>query len=241
RQSKGLIIPRFWVRLPAVPLLTTHRAEGPSMPSILVTGANRGLGLEFVRQYAADGWRVFACCRNPDEAADLRALASERVSLLTLDVADHRQIEALAVALKNEPIDILLNNAGIYGPNKMFLGQIDYDTWEEVLRVNTLAPVKMAECFLDNVARSQRKIIAALSSTMGSIERNVEGRHYLYRSSKAALNMAYKSLSIDLKPRGISAVVLCPGWVQTDMGGADAPLTPEQSISGLKQVLGRLR
>jgi NAD(P)-dependent dehydrogenase (short-subunit alcohol dehydrogenase family) len=211
------------------------------MPSILVTGANRGLGLEFVRQYAADGWRVFACCRNPDEATDLRALVSERVTLHRLDVADRGQIEALAATLKNEPIDILLSNAGLYGPNQMFLGEINYEAWEEVLRVNTLAPIKMAECFLDNVVRSQRKIIAAISSTMGSIERNEEGRHYLYRSSKAALNMAYRSLSIDLNSRGIIAVVLCPGWVQTDMGGASAPLTPEQSISGLKKVLAQLR
>ncbi len=211
------------------------------MSSILVTGANRGLGLEFVRQYAADGWRVFACCRNPDKATALRALASDRVSLHPLDVQDHRQIEALAKTLKNEPIDILLNNAGIYGPEKVLLGQIDYDTWAEVLRVNTLAPLKMAECFLENVARSERKIIAAISSTMGSIASNEEGRHYLYRSSKAALNMAYKSLSIDVKPRGIIAVVLCPGWVQTDMGGPTATLKPEQSISGLKRVLGGLR
>jgi NAD(P)-dependent dehydrogenase (short-subunit alcohol dehydrogenase family) len=211
------------------------------MPTILVTGANRGLGLEFVRQYAADGWRVFACARNPAEAAALRSLASIRVSLHKLDVRHHAQIEKLAGELKKEPIDILLNNAGTYGPNKMSLGQIDYDAWMEVLRVNTLAPVKMAECFLENVARSEKKLIASISSTMGSIARNVEGRHYLYRTSKAALNMGTKSLSIDVQPRGIIAVVLCPGWVQTDMGGPNATLTPEQSITGLRRVLSGLR
>jgi NAD(P)-dependent dehydrogenase (short-subunit alcohol dehydrogenase family) len=214
------------------------------MPSILVTGANRGLGLEFVRQYALDGWRVFACCRNPANAADLHAIADssgKRVTLHALDVQHRAQIETLARDLKAEPLDILLNNAGLYGPNKMFLGQVDYDAWEEVLAVNTLAPLKLAECFLENVAASKRKIIASISSTMGSITLNTEGRHYLYRSSKAALNMVVKSLSIDVRSRGIIAVALCPGWVQTDMGGPGAPLKPAESISGMKRVLAGLR
>jgi NAD(P)-dependent dehydrogenase (short-subunit alcohol dehydrogenase family) len=213
------------------------------MASVLVTGANRGLGLEFVRQYAADGWRVFACCRDPQAASELRDLAGPaggRVSLHRLDVADRSQIDALARELKDEPLDVLLNNAGVYGPDKVALGRIDYAAWEHVLAVNTLAPLKMAECFVDNVARSGRKILASVSSTMGSIARNAEGRHYYYRSSKAALNMAVKSLAIELKPRGIIAVVLCPGWVRTDMGGPNAPLAPEQSIAGLRRVLAGL-
>src|SRR5262249_6281498 len=158
-----------------------------TMASILVTGANRGLGLEFVRQYAAEGWRVFACARRPDEAKELKEIAAgarDRVRLHRLEVADHSQIEALAREVKDEAIDILLNNAGVYGPNKMFLGQIDYKLWAEVFAVNTMAPIRMAECFLENVARSERKIIASISSTMGSVARNAEGRHYLYRSSK---------------------------------------------------------
>src|SRR5262245_44243171 len=213
------------------------------MASILVTGANRGLGLEFVRQYAADGWRVFACARRPDEAKELRALADGargRVSLHRLEVADFSQIEALARELKAEAIDVLLNNAGVYGPNKMFFGQIDYKAWAEIFVINTMAPLRMAECFIENVVRSERKIIASISSTMGSIARNAEGRHYLYRSSKAALNMVMKSLSIDLRPRGVIAVAICPGWVQTDMGGANAPLKPEQSIIGMRRVFARL-
>jgi NAD(P)-dependent dehydrogenase (short-subunit alcohol dehydrogenase family) len=221
----------------------TFFQEQRPMPSVLVTGANRGLGLEFVRQYAAGGWRVFACARQPVEAAALREVAApagRRVSLHRLEVADHAQIAALAQELKDESIDLLLNNAGVYGPNKMFLGQVDYKTWAEVLAINTMSPLRMAECFVENVARSERKIIASISSTMGSIARNVEGRHYLYRSSKAALNMVMKSLSIDLRARGVIAVALCPGWVQTDMGGANATLTPEQSISGLRRVLANI-
>src|SRR4051812_1802399 len=175
------------------------------MASILVTGANRGLGLEFVRQYAADGWRVFACARRPVEAAALREVAAAAgglVSLHGLEGADHAQIKALARELKDDPIDVLLNKAGGYGPKKMVLGEIDYKTWAEMFAINTMAPLRMAECFVENVARSERKIIASISSTMGSIARNVEGRHYLYRTSKAALNMAMKSLSVDLRDRG---------------------------------------
>jgi NAD(P)-dependent dehydrogenase (short-subunit alcohol dehydrogenase family) len=213
------------------------------MTSILITGANRGLGLECVRQTAAAGWRVFACCRNPHEAAALHEVAggsAGRVSLHALDVKEHAQIERLAAQLRGEAIDILLNNAGIYGPHKMVLGQIDYRSWAEVFAVNTMAPLKMAECFLDNVARSSRKIIACLSSEMGSIAHNTYGRHYLYRSSKAALNMVVKTLALDLKERGITAVVLHPGWVQTDMGGPEATLKPPESIRGLLHVLERL-
>ena len=211
------------------------------MSSVLVTGANRGLGVEFVRQYAHAGWRVFACCRKPEEATELRGLVTARVTLHALDVREHGQIEALAAQLKDEPIDILLNNAGIYGPSKMFLGQLDYGAWMEVLRVNTFAPIKMAECFLENVARSDRKVIAAITSTMGSITRNHDGRHYLYRTSKAALNMGFKSLSIDVQARGILVAVCCPGWVQTDMGGPDATLTPAQSVAGVKRLLDHLK
>jgi NAD(P)-dependent dehydrogenase (short-subunit alcohol dehydrogenase family) len=218
--------------------------EDRDMTTTLITGANRGLGLEFVRQYAAAGWRVFACCRTPDEAAALKALAGPaggRVSLHALDVADRGQIDRLGAELRGQPIDLLLNNAGVYGPPKMRLGEIDYAKWLEVLEVNTLAPVRMAEVFLDNVAGSEKKVIACVSSEMGSIARNEGGRHYLYRSSKAALNMAVKSLAIDLKGRGIIAVTVSPGWVQTDMGGADAPLRPEESIAGMIRVFARLR
>jgi NAD(P)-dependent dehydrogenase (short-subunit alcohol dehydrogenase family) len=214
------------------------------MTSVLITGANRGLGLEFSRQCAALGWRVFACCRNPQDAADLHGVAGAaagRVSVHALEVTDHGQIERLAAELRDQPLDVLLNNAGVYGPNKMVPGRIDYAAWANVFAVNTMAPLKMAECFLENVCRSERKVIACLSSQMGSVARNTEGRHYLYRSSKAALNAVVKSLAIDLRDRGVCAVVLHPGWVQTDMGGANADLTPGQSVRGVLRVIQGLR
>src|SRR6478672_83860 len=135
------------------------------MPSILVTGANRGLGLEFARQYGDAGWRVYACCRSPKEAAELRAVAASsagRVTVHALEVTDHPRIEALAKELRDVALDVLLNNAGIYGPKNAGFGSIDYRSWAEVLAVNTLAPMKLAECFVEHVARSGRKIIASV-------------------------------------------------------------------------------
>jgi NAD(P)-dependent dehydrogenase (short-subunit alcohol dehydrogenase family) len=212
------------------------------MPSILLTGANRGLGLESVRQYRDAGWRVYACCRSPEKASELQAVVAAsngRVTIHALDVTDHARIEALAQELRTVPLDVLLNNAGIYGPNKMGLGHIDYRQWAEVFAVNTMAPMKMVECFVDHVARSERKIIVAVTSLMGSVAQN-SGGHYLYRSSKAALNMVVRGLSIDLRSRHIIAVVLHPGWVQTDMGGPDAPLKAPESVRGMRGVIDRL-
>jgi NAD(P)-dependent dehydrogenase (short-subunit alcohol dehydrogenase family) len=213
------------------------------MTSILITGANRGLGLEFARQCNAAGWRVLACCREPVHADALKAIAAdsdERVSLHRLDVADLKQIESLARDLRDESIDILLNNAGIYGPKDSTFGHVDYRAWADVLAVNVLAPMRMAECFVEQVARSKRKLIIGLSSQMGSIGDNNSGQHYPYRSSKAALNMVVKCLAVDLRERGITAVVLHPGWVETDMGGKNAPLKPPDSIRGMLQVINRL-
>ncbi len=213
------------------------------MPTLLITGANRGLGLELTRQYAAAGWRCFATCRAPDTAAELQALVRDSAGLVSahrLDVKDHAQVDRLAADLGDQPLDLLLNNAGIYGPRKMVLGQIDYAAWAEVFAVNTMAPLRLVERFVDRVARSEKRVIACMSSTMGSISGNTEGRHYLYRSSKAALNSVVRSLAIDLRPRGVTVVALHPGWVRTDMGGADADLAPAESVGALRRVLDRL-
>jgi NAD(P)-dependent dehydrogenase (short-subunit alcohol dehydrogenase family) len=191
-------------------------------PSTLITGANSGLGLEFARQYAADALQVYATCRDPNSASELRQLAdasNNQVQIMALDVTDLASIKAAATKLEGKPIDLLLNDAGIGGPRGQTIGDIDYDAWAEVLDVNTLGPFRVAEAFVDHVARSQRKLIVTLTSGMDSIGDNTSGGAYAYRSSKAAVNMVMRSLAVDLASRGITCVVLNPGWVRTDMGG----------------------
>lgn len=207
------------------------------MPSVLVTGANRGLGLEFAKQYAAGGYRVFATARDPSGAKELAALAKAHPSLsvhkLAVDQAD--SVAALARELSGQPIDILLNNAGVMGPRQQTLGKLDYAGMLETLNVNSIAPLRLAETFLGNVEKSERKLIVALTSGMGSIA-DSSGGSYAYRASKAALNMSYHNLALDLKERGVIAIVINPGWVQTDMGGRGAPLKPDASISAMRKV-----
>jgi NAD(P)-dependent dehydrogenase (short-subunit alcohol dehydrogenase family) len=209
------------------------------MPTVLITGANRGLGLEYVRQYAADGWRVLATCRNPESADQLAGLDGD-VKTYALDVTDYGQIQALAKSLRKEKIDLLLNNAGIYGPRPSKLGGIDYDAWEEVMRINVMSPLRVCEEFRDHVTASDMKKIAIMSSNMGSIGDNDSGASYIYRSSKAALNAAMKSLAVDLKSRGISVAILHPGWVRTDMGGPSGLIDAPESITGLRKVIEEL-
>lgn len=212
--------------------------------TVLITGANRGIGLEFVRQYAADGWRVLACCRQPEKAGALNKLAAQYPGLIQvhlLDVASNNQIEHLAKEMMDEPIDLLINNAGIYpDTDSKGFGHIHYEDWMQAFRVNAMAPLMMAEAFVAHLARSKLKIIANITSKMGSIDDNTSGGSYLYRSSKAALNMVTKSLSLDLRHEGITAVVLNPGWVRTDMGGPNALITTEQSVSGMRKVISKL-
>ena len=210
------------------------------MSTTLITGANRGIGLELARQYLRDGWTVHACCRRPEEARDLQQLsaASEgRLTVHALDVTDTGQIRALSDRLGGESIDILINNAGAFGSREASLGNVDDATWIDTFKVNTIAPLHVVEALIDQVARSGRKIIANMTSKMGSIDDNTSGGHYIYRSSKVALNIVTKSLAVDLADRGVTAVVLHPGWVRTDMGGASAPLTVTESVTGLRKVL----
>jgi NAD(P)-dependent dehydrogenase (short-subunit alcohol dehydrogenase family) len=207
------------------------------MSTVLITGANRGIGLEFTKQYATDGWQVLACCRHPQSAMALQALAKSHnnIKIYGLDVADFAQIDALALQLKLESIDLLINNAGVY-PSSSF-GDVDYDAFAAGFKINSMAPLKMSEAFVQHVTRSQLKQIATLSSKMGSIDDNGSGESYSYRASKCAVNMVMKSLSIDLKPYGISVVTLHPGWVQTDMGGSNAMINTETSVTGMRQMI----
>lgn len=210
------------------------------MATVLITGANRGLGLEFCRQYAAADWQIIACARNPDQATDLKALADRYASiqLESLDVADYAQIDRLSALLATSSIDVLINNAGVYEDDKHNgFGQIDYSSWTHSFLINTQAPMKMAEAFLPQVARSKKKLIVNLSSLMGSIADNGSGGSIFYRSSKAALNAAMKSLSIELKNRQIGVLIFHPGWVLTDMGGPNALINVEQSVSGMRAVI----
>lgn len=208
------------------------------MPTVLITGASRGIGQEFARQYAAAGWKVLACCRTPGKAADLNGITGD-VSVFALDVDDDGNIAELAQQLKTEPIDVLINNAGVSRPEASTLGQISSDVWLQVLRTNTIAPLKMAEAFLPNMEAGTEKKLIAISSRLGSIALN-EGGRYSYRSSKAALNSAWKSLAGDTAGKGMICVVFHPGWVQTDMGGKAAPVTPPQSVSGMIKVIAGL-
>lgn len=214
------------------------------MPTLLVTGANRGLGLELVRQYAADGWEVLACCRSPANAHELNALAAHsngKVSVHLLDVTNDSQRQALAAQLAGKPIDILLNNAGLSGNwGTQGFGQCQTAEWQEVLHANVIAPLLMMQDFAANVALSERKIIANMSSKMGSIADNSSGGAYIYRSSKAALNMVNKSAAHDLARKGISVVVLHPGWVRTDMGGPNGELAVEEAVTALKRNLANV-
>ncbi|MHA1537758.1 MAG: SDR family oxidoreductase [Alphaproteobacteria bacterium] len=208
-------------------------------PSVLITGAGRGLGLELARQYAGDGWRVRATCRDTKGASALEHVDGD-VLIHRLDVTMPAQIEALVRDLQDEPIDLLINNAGRAGVPGRSFGNLDFKAWEEVFRVNALAPVRIVEALLELVAASERKQIVSISSRMGSIGSNRDGGGYSYRSSKAALNAAMKSLSIDLAGREITVVVLHPGWVRTDMGGKSATLSVKQGAEGLRAVIDRL-
>jgi NAD(P)-dependent dehydrogenase (short-subunit alcohol dehydrogenase family) len=210
------------------------------MPTVLVTGASRGIGLEFARQYAAEGWRVIASCREPAAAPALEAVRGN-VAVERLDVNDDRRVRALARKYADAAIDLLINNAGVYGPRGVTVGTIDYEAWGQVLRTNAMAPLRVAAAFLPQVARSKKKIVATVTSWMGSIAANRDGGHYLYRSSKAAVNMVMKSFSIDVKDKGVTVVLLHPGWVRTDMGGPDAEIEATESVASMRAVIAGLK
>lgn len=210
------------------------------MSTVLITGANRGIGLEHVRRYAARGVQVFAAVRDPADAPELSELAASAGSglrIIRYDARDPGGPEAVRAAIGDAALDLLLNNAGVMGGSDQALDRIDPEAFLDTIRVNTLAPLLLSQALADAVARSQRRIIANQSSLMGSIADNGSGGYYAYRASKAALNMVTKSLARDLAGRGVTVVTLHPGWVRTRMGGPSAPVTTETCVEGQQRVL----
>ena len=213
------------------------------MTTVLVTGASRGLGLEFTRQYLAEGHTVIAAARDPGAAHVLQQLERDfrgRLTLAPADVADTASVRRAAARLPGSSIDVLINCAGVIGDERQAIGSIDYEGWMRVLEVIVLGPMRVCEAFLERVAQSERRLIVTMTSGMGSLGDNTSGSYIAYRTSKAAVNMAMRTAAIDLRPRGITCVVLNPGWVKTDMGGPNARLSPEQSVSAMRRVISAL-
>jgi NAD(P)-dependent dehydrogenase (short-subunit alcohol dehydrogenase family) len=208
------------------------------MTTVLITGSNRGIGLEFVRQYAANGATVIACCRTPAKADKLKAIGGI-MKIFSLDVTDSASVTGLAAELKDEPIDILINNAGWYGPEKQSATESDFDGFLETFRINTVAPLRVSQALRKNLIRGKDKKLAVLTSKMGSIS-DSSGGSLAYRASKAALNMIMLGVAQDWAKDGIAVGILHPGWVQTDMGGPGALITVQTSVTGLCKRIAEL-
>lgn len=209
------------------------------METVLITGANRGIGLGLAQRFLHGGWNVLATCRKPQAAKALKSLGPERLRVHALDVTDAKAVSALCAALDNVCIDVLINNAGIIGGEERTAGELDYAAWLRTLEVNTLAPVRLTAGLLPNLRRSRRARVLTLSSQMGSLALNSPG-YYAYRSSKAAVNKAMQVLALELAPAGIVVCPVHPGWVRTDMGGAQGELSVEQSAAGIFDLVGSL-
>ena len=212
------------------------------MKHCLISGANRGVGLALVADYLAQGdWHVHACCRQPEKADALREMVTNnlgRISLHQLDVTDQGSVDKLAQELKDQPIDLLINNAGIKGSVKQSRGDMDYQAWAETFAVNAMAPLRVSEAFLPHLKAANGARIATISSQMGAICHKGTGQ-YAYRSSKAAVNKVMSILSQELAADGITCILLHPGWVKTDMGGDHADITPKESARAIAQTIAK--
>ena len=222
------------------PPATTNPAVGAEKagpgPTVVITGANRGLGLEFARQFHAAGARVIGTARRPEAAKELRALG---VRVEQLDVADSKSVARLASRIGDEAVDILINNAGIGGREPSF-EELDIEGIDRYFQVNSLGPMRVAQALLPALKRGERKLIVNITSTLGSIELNTRGGFWGYRASKAALNMLNRTLARELESQRFTCVVINPGWVRTDMGGPRARLSPAESIGGMRKVISGL-
>ncbi|HLZ84863.1 MAG TPA: SDR family oxidoreductase [Caulobacteraceae bacterium] len=210
---------------------------------VVIVGASRGIGLEFVRQYQAAGARVVAGCRNPSAAGALRDIAKTsagHVIVEALDIADGASVVRFAGALASGPIDLVLISAGTAGPeNQHLLGALDFDRWAETFATNTIGPVRIADALRANLVATPGSKLVALTSGLGRTSQ--PGGDYLaYRASKAALNNAWANLALALRPEGVICTLLSPGWVKTDMGGEKADLTPGESVTALRAKIETL-
>ncbi len=203
------------------------------MATVVITGANRGLGLEMAKQYADHGWNVIGTARKPEDAEELRTIG--KVTVMQLDAADDASVEGFAEQLGDQPVDLFINNAGIYGPS-----EFDRKDWLDLFNINVIGPVKLATELKDNVAKSADRKMVVLSSQVGSIAENDSGSMIYYRTSKAAVNQAWTCLAKQWQDEGLTLIMMHPGWVQTDMGGANADLTPEESVAGMRTVIDGL-
>lgn len=205
------------------------------MTTIVITGANRGIGLEFTKQYASEGAKVYALCRTPEEADELHAVEGD-VHIRQLDVTSEECRKRFADEIAGEAIDLLINNAGVYGGEHQSLGNLDFEKWHQTMETNLFGPVYMTTAIYPNLKKSDNPKVATLSSKMGSIA-DSSGGMAIYRTSKAAINMAMNALSKDASNDNVVMINLHPGWVQTDMGGEQAPTTPQESVTGLRKVI----
>jgi NAD(P)-dependent dehydrogenase (short-subunit alcohol dehydrogenase family) len=212
------------------------------MTTALVTGANRGIGLELARQLLDRGDTVFATCRDPAAAPELQALAktSPALTILAMEVTDAASIARAVEKVDGAPIDILINNAGIIGPKRQSSLDMDFDGWLTTLDVNTLGPLRVLQAFLPNLSLNDQAYVLTVTSRMGSLTASPGTDRIAYRSSKAALNRAMQAVASDLRARNIAVAVAHPGWVKTDMGGSTADITPAQSAAGLIHVIDRM-
>lgn len=211
------------------------------MENILITGANRGIGLALVARYLDAGCHVIATCRDPGKADALQALAEQHtnIEILPLETTDDTQIESLAKTLAGRKLDVLINNAGVMGGKRQSPQDIDYAAWLDAFAVNTLAPFRLSVAMLDNLLLSERPRLITVSSQMGALARQSKGA-IIYRSSKAAVNKTMQVLALELQAQGVIVCPVHPGWVQTDMGGQQADLTPAQSAEGLFELIDQL-
>ncbi len=210
------------------------------MENILITGANRGIGLELTRRFLDAGKRVIATCRQPDNANDLTRLAEHcQLTVFQLEVTDPESVSRLCAELEGETLDVLINNAGIMGGDRQSIDNMDYSAWIEAFEVNTLAPFRLITSLRANLRLAGNPRAITLSSQMGSLNRKSKGSH-AYRSSKAAVNKVMQVLSMELEADGIVTCPVHPGWVRTDMGGSSADISVEDSAEGLFKLIDNM-